>query len=65
LKARRNRAPLQWQLLCPISKDRPMKRFRSLDNLLPVVFVAFALLCGATLWQDLSQPIHTATTTTA
>jgi hypothetical protein len=42
-----------------------MKRTRCLDNLLPVVFVAFALLCGATLWQDLSQPTNTATTQTA
>jgi hypothetical protein len=42
-----------------------MKRPRSLDNLLPLVFVAFALLCGAALWQDLSQPSSSATTTTA
>ena len=33
-----------------------MKRSRSLDDLLPVVFVAFALLCGATLWQEAAQP---------
>ncbi len=41
-----------------------MKRTRCLDNLLPVVFVAFALLCGASLWQDLWQPTPTSNTTT-
>ena len=33
-----------------------MKRSRSLDDLLPVVFITFALLCGATLWQEAVQP---------
>lgn len=27
-----------------------------LDDLLPVVLVAFALLCAATLWHDATQP---------
>lgn len=42
-----------------------MKSSRSLDNLLPVVLVAFALLCGVTLWQEVSQPSHPASTQTA
>lgn len=42
-----------------------MKRPRSLDDLLPVVFIAFALLCGVTLWQEVSLSIHPATTKTA
>ena len=43
-----------------------MKRHpRSLDDWLPVVFIAFALLCGATLWHEASQPTQTAHTQTA
>lgn len=41
------------------------RRSRCLDDWLPVVFVSFALLCGATLWHEASQPAQLATAQTA
>lgn len=35
---------------------------RSLDGWLPVVFIAFALLAGATLWHEAASPsLHLST----
>lgn len=38
---------------------------RSLDDLLPLVFIAFTLLAGATLWHEAAAPTHASETTRA
>jgi hypothetical protein len=40
-----------------------MKPFRSLDDWLPAVFVAFALLSASTLWLEAVPPQSTSTST--
>ena len=34
------------------------RRHRSLDDLLPLVFVAFALLCGSALVYETTRPLN-------
>lgn len=42
-----------------------MKFHRRLDDCLPVVFFAFALLTGAALWHEAASPSPTPATTPA
>lgn len=42
-----------------------MKPHRLLDDWLPVVFVAFALLAATSLWHEAAAPSSTAATTQA
>lgn len=42
-----------------------MKQHRLLDDWLPVVFVAFALLAATSLWHEAATPLPTPATTQA